>query len=167
MADEREELQQLCLGVRQCGVSLPGGADVLVHIRRCLEPALFESDEAIALLDLDLRNAFPSLEWHSIREALEEEFPVLLPWARWCHQDAASVQLPTGEWTLCDRGAEQGDLHGPIQCAVVVLRAARRAREAVETAGLGVWDAWYMDDGQVALPVAAAGIYAQVRCGSS
>ena len=35
-ADNRTHLQRLFLAHRQCGVGLPGGAEALVHTRRCL-----------------------------------------------------------------------------------------------------------------------------------
>ena len=48
------------LGHRQFGVAVPGGCDALIHFRRCLERSVAESEEALVILDLDLRNAFPS-----------------------------------------------------------------------------------------------------------
>ena len=112
-------------------------------------------------MDLDLWNAFPSLEWDAIREAVTADLPALLPWSLWCQQATTEVRLPAGEWISCDRGAEQGDPLGPLFCAVVLRRAAKRARDAVASAGFWVWESWYMDDGQVAVPAAAAGIYAE------
>ena len=75
------DMQSFCIQLRQFGVAIPGGADVLVHFRSNLEAALLLDDSpAIAVLDLDLRNAFPSFEWDSIREAVGEYLPALLPW---------------------------------------------------------------------------------------
>ena len=157
---QRTVLQKLFLKHRQCGVGLPGGADALVHLRRSLEQAMAECDgEALALLDLDLRNAFPSLEWDAIEAAVSEHAPELGPWTRWCHGAPAHVQLPGGAWVECDRGAEQGDPLGPAYCGLTLLRCAEAARMAVEAAGGWVWDAWYMDDGQIVLPPAFAATY--------
>ena len=64
-------MQRLFARVRQYGVLVPGGAEVLVHTRRTLEEVLSAgSHEPLAVLDLDLRNAFPSLEWDAIREVV-------------------------------------------------------------------------------------------------
>ena len=50
------------------------------------------SDEELAVLDLDLRNTFPSLEWDSIEESVAEHTPSLGAWTRWCHAEPAQVQ---------------------------------------------------------------------------
>ena len=157
---QRTLLQKLFLKHRQCGVGLPGGADALVHLQRNIEQTMAEGDgEALALLDLDLRNAFPSLEWDAIEAALAEHAPELGPWTRWCHSTPARVLLPSGAWVECDRGAEQGDPLGPVFCGLILLRCAGAARAAVEAAGGWVWDAWYMDDGQVLLPPSFVAAY--------
>ena len=114
---------------------------------------------AAAILDLDLRNAFPSLEWPAVRAAVDEWAPELPRWTSWCHQGAVGIQLPSGDWVECDRGAEQGDPLGPVYCALTLLRCADAGRRAVEARGGWVWDAWYMDDGQVVLPPEFAATY--------
>ena len=159
--DVRGDAQKLLAGHRQCGVALPGGAEALIHLRRSLEHAAASSDECIALLDLDLRNAFPSLEWPAIRAAVKKWMPELGPWTQWIHGAAGRVQLPCGTWIVADRGAEQGDPLGPLYCALTLLDCAAAAREACSAAGHWCWDAWFMDDGQVALPPAAAEIYVE------
>ena len=131
---------------------MPGSVEALVHIRRCFEDSANRSGaEALVILDLDLRNAFPSLEWNAVRKAVDEHAPALSPWTVWCHGRKAQVQLPAGQWVECDRGAEQGDPLGPAYCALTLLRCATSARGAVEALGGWAWDAWYMDDGQVVL----------------
>ena len=106
LVDHRAELQELFLKARQCGVSVPGGSEVLAHARRCLDHVLAASPDAWVMLDLDLRNAFPSFEWDAIRAAVAECMPGLSPWTAWCHGQAASVRLPDGSWYACNRGAE-------------------------------------------------------------
>ena len=83
IADHRQTLQELFVKVRQCGVAIPGGCEALVHARRCLDRILSHSPEAFVMLDLDLRNAFPSLEWSAIRAAVAERVPSLGPWTAW------------------------------------------------------------------------------------
>ena len=152
VCEHKAALQELLLRARQCGVAVAGGCDVLVHLRRCLEHVLAASDEAFVILDLDLRNAFPSLEWSAIRAAVSEHAPDLLPWTSWCHQSASRVLLPNGTWFECNRGAEQGDPLGPVYCALTLLGVASAARDAVVARGGWSWDAWFMDDSQVCLP---------------
>ena len=70
----------LLLRGRQFGIAIPGGADALVHFRSVFEDVLqADSGPALAVLDLDLRNAFPSFEWDAIHEAVKEFAPSLLP----------------------------------------------------------------------------------------
>ena len=158
-SDVRDEAQKLLASKRQGGVALPGGADALVLLRRQLEAVAGIGDEAVAILDLDLRNAFPSFEWPAIRAAVGKWMPQLSDWTAWCHQKPGRIQLPCGEWTECDRGAEQGDPLGPLYCALVLLDCAEEGRAAVEAFGSWSWDAWYMDDGQIVLPPAAAQVF--------
>lgn len=143
--NNKKALQALFLKARQCGVSVPGGWEALVHARRCLDSALSDFDEAFVLLDLDLRNAFPSLEWSAIRAAVDQHAPNVAPWTRWCHSAAAQVRLPDGSWYSCERGAEQGDPLGPVYCALTLLGVAEAARGAAAAP----WDGWYMDDSEV------------------
>ncbi|MDA8583744.1 hypothetical protein N9L68_05905 [bacterium] len=90
--DHRAKLQWLLLEHRQCGLALPGGADVLIHVRRCLEQAAeMREGEAAVLLDLDLRNASPFSEWDAIWAAVEQCFPELRPWIARCHGAAAEI----------------------------------------------------------------------------
>lgn len=120
---------------------MPGGADSLVHTRRCLERAALDIDDPpIALLDLDLRIAFPSLEWAVIRNAVQEFAPGLSQWTAWCHLGGNDVQLPCGDWIQCNRGAEQRDRHGLVYCALALATCAEAARRAVEAEGGWVWD---------------------------
>ena len=77
VSDSSGHLQKLFLKHGQCGVALPGGADLLVHLRRCVEKAGNGSTEELVVLDLDLRNAFPSLEWDSIEASVAEHAPSL------------------------------------------------------------------------------------------
>lgn len=79
-SDYRPQFCSLFLKSRQFGIGIPRGAEALIHLRTLFEQSLQEDDEsAIAILDLDLRNAFPSSEWDSIRNAVEQFIPELLP----------------------------------------------------------------------------------------
>ena len=69
------------LRAQQYGVAVPGGAEVLVHARAVLEETV-RGDPANgvwAILDLDLVNCFPRLEWDSIDGAVSDDIPELAP----------------------------------------------------------------------------------------
>ena len=64
----------------------------MVHLRGVLEETLKTNRGLVlACLDLDLKNAFPSFEWDSIREAVDKYMPKLKAWTSWCHEQAAVV----------------------------------------------------------------------------
>ena len=109
---------------RQYGVGFPGGTDVLIHFRTVLERICRsgEVDELMALLDVDFKNAFPSIEWDSIRASIADSVPALSDWCAWCHQTPTKIKSPSGAISACDRGAEQGDPLGPVYCAAVFAR---------------------------------------------
>ena len=131
----RPKVQRICLDARQFGVAVPGGAEGLIHFRTLLERCLAAGDEAMAVVDVDFKNAFPSFEWDSIRDAVDELLPDAAAWTRWCHAEPGRVVLPSGEILRVDRGAEQGDPLGPIYCALVLARVSARAREALQAQG--------------------------------
>ena len=122
------DIKAVCEEAKQYGVGQPGGAETLIHFRLILEK-IFRSgtvNEAMALVDIDLQNAFPSLEWDAIREAIMSDLPQLSQWCKWCHASSSAVYLPSGGTVECDRGAEQGDPLGPVFCAVVLSRVMKK-----------------------------------------
>ena len=145
----RKTVQQVCLAARQFGVAIPGGTDGLVHFRTQLEACLSASDVPMVVIDVDFKNAFPSIEWDSIRDAVEEMLPNAAPWTHWCHSAPGRVILPSGAVTRIDRGAEQGDPLGPIYCALVLAKVVERARITLLEKGIQMFDAWFLDDGQL------------------
>lgn len=57
--------------------------------------------------------------------------------------------LPSGGIRYVDRGAEQGDPLGPVYCALVLAKVLRRTRESLAARGVPIFDAWFLDDGQL------------------
>ena len=101
------------------------------------------------MIDVDFKNAFPSIEWVAIREAIKDSLPELSDWCCWCHETPSRIMLPCGAIRVCDRGAEQGDPLGPIYCAVVLGHVMEKARLPLEGDGITLSDVWYLDDGQI------------------
>ena len=177
--DLRQAAQAIFLNARQFGIAMPCGTDALVHFRATLEEALRADDnEALAVLDLDLRNAFPSLEWDAIRASVARHMPSLLPWITWSHGQPSPVHLPSGGVKWVDRGAEQGDPLGSILCGLVVIDVMIRTRARVQKClededgyahlshdvVLRLFDAWFMDDGQVVLAPNLVDLFLRAAC---
>ena len=102
MFDNQSDVASVCKKARQFGVGLPGGADVLIHTRLVLERLCREGkvDNVMAMLDIDFKNAFPSIEWDSIREAVDILLPKLSIWCAWCHEAPMNMQLHSGSSEL-------------------------------------------------------------------
>ena len=63
---------------------------------------------------------FGNAEWPHIRAALRTHFPEASSWTEWQHQSDSVTTLPSGREFSTDRGAEQGDVLGTIQSALVL-----------------------------------------------
>ena len=166
---QRPQIMRRMLAARQFGIALPGGAECLIHWRAAIIEEI-KANPACgvwAIVDLDWANCYPSLEWDDVEDSIDKWVPALGPWTRWCHGVVTSDQgihaelgavrrlpqpaiLPSGAEHLADRGAEQGDPLGGIQCGAVlsdVADEAATARASVRGAS-PVFDVWYADDSQ-------------------
>eukprot|EP00975_Prorocentrum_lima_P024418 5133996-Prorocentrum_lima.AAC.1 len=56
---------------QQLGVAVPGGAEAACHARRALRTAILDNADlgVFAVIDLDLQNCYPSLDWKAVDEA--------------------------------------------------------------------------------------------------
>jgi len=138
----------------QYGVAVPGATEGLILARAVIEMVLAgDPGGDWALLDLDLANFFPTLEWQSIGDAVNSDLPELSSWTDWAQSEPVRVFLPSGEIKMLDRGAEQGDPLGSLQSSLVLGRVVERTRsrlseERGELDG-SFADVWFIDDGQV------------------
>ena len=146
-------IRRAMLRAQQFAVLMPGGAEPLIHVRRCFREALTQ-DASLGIwceVDVDVVNAFPSMEWSAVDSAIREEVPQLAHWSEWCHRESPII-LPDGSEHVADRGAEQGDPEASVQCGAVIAVARQRGRasrmQAVEPGPSYVFDAWFADDGQ-------------------
>ena len=147
-------IRQVMLEAHQYGVAIPGGAEILVHARRVLEECICQdpANGVWAVIDADLVNCFPSLEWDGVDETMSDALPDIAPWTAWCHKVAADIELPSGRIHRAARGAEQGDPHGSLQAGLVLARCVREALADV-SAQRGekphAFTMWFADDGQL------------------
>ena len=120
--------------MRQLGVGTPGGAEA---------PAIFEQllydlwktkqlAKPLARVNVDEKNCFGMLEWFAVRQATRDTLPRHYPVACWRHARASEVEQDDVESLLKDRGAEQGDVDGPLECSLTLGGVASRARQAVQ-----------------------------------
>ena len=115
--DLQIDANKVFLEHRQFGAGIPGGVDILVAFRMVMETSLRRSGRGFVVLDLDLENFFPNVEWAAIRQHCGHLFPKTSKWLNWKHRAKSSIYLPSGAVHYADRGAEQGDLVGGIEAA--------------------------------------------------
>ena len=145
-------LRTKTLHMHQWGVSLPGACEALCHWRGTVEPLVLNGTlEPLVAADLDLVNMFGNAEWPAIRAALRTHFAEASAWTEWQHQSDSVTTLPTGRVFPTDRGAEQGDVLGTIQSALVLGEARETQMQDFLSTPFeqkGVCDEWFVDDGQ-------------------
>ena len=149
---EETSLRKQMLEARQFGVAIPGGAEALLHFRGDVEDLIREGViRPLVVLDLDLANAYGSLEWDSQREAYTEGAPRMQAWEDWCSAQPTEVVTPAGDTILTDRGAEQGDPAAAAKCGLTLKKVMLRVAQTAEANNQRhSWmDTWFIDDGQI------------------
>ena len=148
----------------QNGVGVPGGAECIAHMVRT---ALDRDPEAL-LVSLDLQNAFNSVSWQAIFNAVAERAPSLMPFLKWVYGGASHIFVrgapDDAEPMLCTSGVQQGDPLGPLLFALALqgpLEAVAQDHPAVRLVA-------YFDDINIVGPPQSAceafeALSAQVR----
>ena len=155
-------------GELQFGAGRPAGAETLLHTVQ----AVVARRPSHAWVQLDLANAFNSLERRAALEALAEHAPALLPLAETflCRASTFLFLAAGGEGAelRATRGVEQGDVLGPLLFAAGVRKPLAALRESLlqlledehgytrEQAEAELVLGAYLDDTLVGLPAGAA-----------
>ena len=149
------KVRKVMVAASQFGVSMPGGAEALIHTRETIEAAMrADPDNGVwACIDVDFKNAFPSLLHESIDAAVGARVPELQPWSSWCQRNCGVIYLPSGAKYRAERGAEQGDPLASMQCGcviadVVALALADMRAHKPPGTDLSCFGFWFADDGQ-------------------
>jgi hypothetical protein len=120
----QNEIAKLMIRYGQFGNAMPGGGEALFHARDCIEElAATGAMGSIAVVDVDLVNCFPSLEWKAIVDSYSAELAVMEPWERWPTQAPTEATLPSGARAPIDRGEGQGEPDAPLKTSVTIGRA--------------------------------------------
>jgi hypothetical protein len=153
MRTVNDDARDFLVRVSQFGVSVPGGADAIVFASR-LYSANLPTDSVVVALDF--RNAYNSLFRDAFLGAVEEHFPVLLPYALASY--VAPTTLLVGAHTILSAcGVQQGDPLAPLFFSLGLGSALQKARAAVSS--LPPFEAWYLDDGIVGGPIPVVTAY--------
>jgi hypothetical protein len=114
----------------------------------------------LVCIDIDLENAFCTLEWRQLREDVQKAAPEMRPWVDWQRMKSQQVVLASGESVEVDRGVEQGEPFGSAEAGIAIGCSAAEAHDDMlgklvaggdmgSNAGTGVCDQWFIDDGQI------------------
>ena len=136
------ETCQRLLEPTQVGVGLPGGGEAMA---RAVSAITHEKgqDPDMALLKIDLRNAFNCISRKVFLEEIDKEIPELSQWARWCYGSKSNlwfhdVVIESSE------GVQQGDPLGPLLFSLGLRRITSAIKERFPNLAL---QTWYLDDG--------------------
>ena len=129
--------EQLVVGVKR-------GAELIVHrLRSWASRALPDH----FLLQLDFRNAFNTVLREALLQAIKEQCPWFLAYAKACYGSAVRLFSVDGLLLFSREGVQQGDPCGPLFFAVAIA-ALTRSLSSVP----GIWSVWFLDDGHLAGP---------------
>ena len=128
-----KSIAKLMAATRQLGNGIPGGAEALGIFHQLVydEWAAGTLTVPLARIKVDEKNCFGMIEWRAIRAAAREMLPRHAAVAAWKHASASFVEQKGVEPVEKNRGAEQGDVDGPLECSMAMAQVARDARTSV------------------------------------
>ena len=84
----------------------------------------------LARIKVDEKNCSGMIEWKAVREAASRFLPKHTAAAVWKHRNVSFVEQEGLSPMPKDRGAEQGDVDGPLECSLALgISGSRGARE--------------------------------------
>ena len=97
----------------QVGVGIPGGLEGAIH---AVHHALSQwgGDESLALLKIDMKNAFNECSRTAFLSRVYKDFPEISRWVYWCYNQPAELRFGHRR-ILASTGVQQGDPLGPLQ----------------------------------------------------
>ena len=118
--------------MRQIGVGTPGGAGALAIFRQLLfdEWMAGSISGPLARIKVDEKNCPGMIAWKAVCEAASRFLPRHAA-AAWKHRNVSFVELEGLSPMPKDRGAEQGDVDGPLECSLALGMVAAVTRGSI------------------------------------
>ena len=128
----------------QVGVHVPNAAELVARRAKawCNTPGPGE-----VVLQIDLRNAFNSLDRSQLLKEVQTRVPQLYPYTFACYSEP-SILFGDGFELKSSSGVQQGDVCGPALFAITLQKVLLRLQELDLT-----FQHWYLDDGVLCGPV--------------
>ena len=127
------DIEMVMVAMRQLGLRTSGGPDAFAIFHQVLYD-VWKAEllpRPLARIKIDEKSCFDSLEWDSVRKAALEAHPRHAAVAAWKHAAVSYVEQEGVQGQPKDRGAGQGDVDGPKECALTVGLVAGQARSIV------------------------------------
>ena len=90
-----------------------------------------EQRRPLVRIKIDEKNCFGMLEWPAIRASACQTLPRHYPVLCLKHGAVSYAEQEGIEGAPKDRGAEQGDVDGPLECAIALATVAVKVRAAI------------------------------------
>ena len=112
--------------MRQFGVGSQGGAEGLALVYdECASGSL---NTPLARIKVDEKHRIGMIEWKAVRKAASHFSPQHTAAAGWKHRNLSHVEQEELSLMRKDRGAEQADVDGPLECSLALgMVAAQQA----------------------------------------
>eukprot|EP00973_Karenia_brevis_P038909 5371814-Karenia_brevis.AAC.1 len=119
--------------MRQFGVGIQGGAEAIAFFAQAVDDLWHAGalTRPLAKIKIDEKNCFGMLTWPAVRAAAQEQLPKHAAAACWKHRQTSTVEQHGVDDVPKDRGAEQGDVDGPLEAGLAIGTAARASRRHV------------------------------------
>ena len=127
------DIGRVMIAMRQLGLGTAGGAEALALFHQLIY-VLWKRGalpQPLARIKVDEKNCFGMLEWPAVRHATRQALPRHYAPACWKHAATSGVEQNGVDTAPKDRGAEQGDVDGPLECSLTLGDVARQARDAI------------------------------------
>ena len=85
----------------------------------------------LARIKVDEKNCFGMIDWQAVREATSRFLPKHTAAAAWKHRNVSHIEQEGLPPVPKDRGAEQGDVDGPLKCSLALGMVAAEARGSI------------------------------------
>ena len=127
----------------QFGVAVSDAVNSIAFTMRQYYEVL-QTEPQLGLMQIDLCNAFNSVDRTPILQFVCSKLPEASAWAEWVLCAAAPLYLGTRQ-LLCTTGIQQGDPMGPLLFAAGIHEIISKVAAEYP----GAWSIWYLDDGTI------------------
>ena len=137
----------------QVEVGVPGGCEAVSHALNGLVASV--GDTTLAILQVELKNAFNTLDWSSFLRQVADQFPELLRWVEFCYSQPSWLKFGNSlVLSACD--VQQGDPLAPLLFAITIHPIIVALKNQFPDLACNIW---YLDDSSLVGDVNLAQVF--------